>query len=132
MQLRWTAGAGIGHQFVDQERFKFAGEAGATHFDDDYYASAGAVQDDSYLALRFATTTTLVQNETWSFAHLFEYFPASDDLGDYKLHSDLRATASLTESMVAQFQWIMDYDKTEPPANDSTDNRYLVSVGWKL
>ena len=128
LKLRWTAGAGIGHQFVDDADFKFATELGATHFDNDYYAA----KDDSYVAARVAANTLWVPSKTWTIQHTLELFPSVEDIEDFYGRSDLKATATLSESMLAQLQWIMDYDNTPPAGNDRVDNRYLVSIGWKF
>lgn len=128
LKLRWTAGAGLGHQFYDEADFKFATEAGATHFDNDYYTAT----DDSYVAARLAANTFYAPNKTWTIQHTLELFPSVEDTDDFYGRSDLKATATLTESMLAQVQWIMDYDNTPPTGNDRVDNRYLLSVGWKF
>jgi putative salt-induced outer membrane protein YdiY len=130
LRLRWTAGAGLGHQFVDEADLKFAGELGATHFDNDYYTTSAP--DDAYVAARAALNTTWVPNATWTVTHTAEAYPSVEDQDDFYGRSDLKAAATLTDNMLATLQWIMDYDNTPPGANDRIDNRYLVTLGWKF
>jgi hypothetical protein len=34
--------------------------------------------------------------------------------------------------MFAQLAWVWDYDSTPSPGRDRSDNRYVLSVGWKF
>lgn len=128
--LRWTAGAGVGHQYLDNETWKFGVEAGVTVIDTDYRtASTTDTQDTS---ARIATNTSYKLNESWSFAHTLEAYPSIEDTQDFYGRSDFRVNASLTESMVAGFQWVVDYDNTPAAGRERVDNRYLLSLGWKF
>ncbi len=88
--------------------------------------------DDSYVAARLAANTFYAPNKTWTIQHTLELFPSVEDTDDFYGRSDLKASATLSENMLAQVQWIMDYDNTPPTGNDRIDNRYLLSIGWKF
>jgi len=34
--------------------------------------------------------------------------------------------------MFGQFQWVVDWDNTPAPGKKETDQRYLLSIGWKF
>jgi putative salt-induced outer membrane protein YdiY len=128
LSLRWTVGAGLGRQFVDNDTWKFGAEAGLTYFDNDYKVS----DDDNYVAARLAANTTYTMNTTWSFLHTLELYPSLEDMDDFYARSDARAKATLTENMLAQLQWVVDYDNTPATGAERVDQRILASVGWKF
>ncbi|NUQ13224.1 MAG: DUF481 domain-containing protein [Gemmatimonadaceae bacterium] len=126
--LRWNAGAGLGHQFVDTATWKFALEAGMSYIDTDY--KFGTDTDD--VTVRIATNTTHVPSETWSFNHLLELYPSVEDTEDVYGRSQFSADAKLSANMIMSLKWIMDYDNTPFTGAERVDNRYLLSVGWKF
>jgi len=128
ISLRWTAGAGLGHQYLDTDTWKFAVEAGLAYLDTDYKNSA----DTDDLTVRGATNTAYKASDTWSFAHILEAYPSVEDEEDVYGRSQLTADVKLSENMLASFKWVLDYDNTPVPGNDRVDNRYLLSIGWKF
>jgi len=71
-------------------------------------------------------------SDAWSFLHTLEAYPSLEETDDFYGRSDFRVNASLSESMVAGFQWVVDYDNTPAAGRERVDNRYLLSVGWKF
>lgn len=128
ISLRWTAGAGIGHQYLDTDTWKFAVEAGLAYIDTDY---KGATDTDD-LTVRGSTNVAYEASDTWSFAHILEAYPSVEDTEDVYGRSQFTADAKLSENMLASFKWVLDYDNTPVAGNDRVDNRYLLSVGWKF
>jgi putative salt-induced outer membrane protein YdiY len=128
ISLRWTAGAGLGHQYLDTDTWKFAVEAGLAFLDTDYKNAT----DTDDLTVRGSTNTAYKASDTWSFAHILEAYPSVEDAEDVYGRSQLTADAKLSENMLASFKWVLDYDNTPVPGNDRVDNRYLLSVGWKF
>jgi putative salt-induced outer membrane protein len=128
LKLRLTVAAGLGRQFVDTERWKFAGEAGLSYVDEDYDQS----EDADYVGARLALNTSHEHDERWSFAHTLEAFPSLEDQDDVYGRSDLRIKLTFTESMLAQLQWVADYDNTPASGKERLDHRYILSVGWKF
>ncbi len=126
--LRWNAGAGLGHQFVDSEAWKFALEAGMSYIDTDYKFGT----DTEDVTARFATNTTHRANDTWAFNHLLEIYPSVEDTEDVYGRSQFTADAKLSENMIMTLKWVMDYDNTPVSGAERVDNRYLLSVGWKF
>lgn len=126
--LRWTAGAGVGHQYLDTDAWKFAVEAGVAYIDTDYKSAT----DTDDWTVRLSTNTSHKASDTWSFGHILEVYPSIEDSEDVYGRSQLTADAKLSESMLASLKWVLDYDNTPIPGNDRVDNRYLLSVGWKF
>lgn len=126
--LRWTAGAGIGHQYLDTDAWKFAVEAGLAYLDTDYKTAT----DTQDWTVRGSTNTSHKASDTWSFTHILEMYPSVEDGEDLYGRSQLTADAKLSENMLASFKWVLDYDNTPVPGNDRVDNRYLLSIGWKF
>jgi putative salt-induced outer membrane protein YdiY len=128
LDLRTTVGAGVGRQFVDGERFKLAGEAGLSYVSEDFATSS----DNEFLAARLAANTSYEHSEIWSLAHTLELFPSLESQDDFYGRSDLRLKATLTENMLAQGQWVLDYNNQPAAGRHHTDNRFLLSIGWKF
>ncbi len=128
ISLRWNAGAGIGHQYLDTDTWKFAVEAGLAYIDTDYRSAT----DTDDLTVRGSTNTAYKASDTWSFAHILEAYPSVEDSEDVYGRSQFTADVKLSENMLASFKWVLDYDNTPVPTNDRVDNRYLLSVGWKF
>lgn len=126
--LRYTAGAGLGHQFIDTDSWKFAGEVGMAYIDTDYKLAT----DTSDVTVRLATNTAYKLNDTWALGHTLEVYPSVEDGDDIYGRSQFSADAKLSENMIASFKWVLDYDNTPVPGNERVDNRYLLSVGWKF
>jgi hypothetical protein len=53
-------------------------------------------------------------------------------MDDFYARIDTRARATLTESMFAQLQWILDYDNTPAPGLEKQDHRLIAAVGWSF
>ncbi len=130
ISLRWTAGAGVGHQYLDTETWKFGFEAGVSYLDTDYRSPASADTED--VAARIATNTAYKMNDTWSFLHTLEAYPSLEETDDFYGRSDARASAVLTENMLLSLQWVVDYDNTPATGRERVDQRYLLSLGWKF
>jgi len=126
--LRWTAGAGVGHQYVDTDAWKFAVEAGFAHLDTRYKSASNT----SDVTVRGSTNVAHRASDTWSFAHVLEVYPSVEDAHDVYGRSQFTADAKLSENMLASFKWVLDYDNTPVPGKERVDNRYLFSIGWKF
>ena len=59
-----------------------------------------------------------------------EIFPSLDESDDINGRMDTRAIYQMTEDMIAQFQWVWDWDNTPAAGRDRSDNLFLVTVGW--
>lgn len=129
ISLRWTAGAGVGHQYANTDTWKFGVEVGVSYLDTDYRSAASIDTED--VAIRVATNAAYKVSETWSFLHTLEAYPSAEDADDFYGRSDLRAAAALGKNMLLSLQWVVDYDNT-PAQPERVDQRYLLGLGWKF
>lgn len=130
ISLRWTAGVGAGHQYLDNDTWKFGVEAGVTQIDTEY-RSAG-IDSTSDTSARIASNAAYKMNERWSFAHTLEAYPSLEEVDDFYGRSDFRVAAALSTSMLVSLQWVVDYDNTPAAGRERVDQRYLLSLGWKF
>ena len=128
LDLRWTAGVGVGQQFIENTVHKFSAEAGVSWVDENFAASP----DSSYAAARGAYTFDWNINKDWVFYNAAQVFPSLERAEDIYTKVDTRLKVTLTEKMFAQAQWVMDWDNTPAGNNKRIDNRYILSIGWSF
>lgn len=129
LDLRTIAGFGLGYQFKDTEKFKLAGEAGLSYFDEDYGDDDA---DGDYIAARLAYKWDYLHSDRWAFSQNAEIYPSLEESDDVYAKVDTRAKATLTDNMFAQLQWLFDWDNTPASGKKRVDNLYLLTVGWKF
>ncbi len=128
LDIRYYGGGGIGYQFREDEKVKFSAEGGL-----DYFAERFEIgKDEEYIAVRAAYAYQNNLTETVVFEQTAEMFPSVEDIEDFYSKLDTRCRASLTDSMFAQLQWVMDYDNTPARYAYRMDHRVILSVGWSF
>lgn len=128
VDLRWSVGAGLGHQFRDDEVWKINAEAGLAYFDEKLDDGT----DSEYIAARLAWKTTFVATDTTTINHAGELFPSLEDADDVYGRADTSVDLKISESMLARFQWLFTWDNTPAAGQDRVDNLYLLTLGWKF
>jgi putative salt-induced outer membrane protein YdiY len=128
LNLRLTLGAGAGEQFIDNETWQFSAEAGLSGISEDFKNSG----KNEYIAARAAYSAKYMHNSSWEFAQDAEIYPSLESGDDIYTRVDTRAKLTLTESMFAQFQWVLEYDNTPDTGKERVDNLLAVSVGWSF
>ena len=126
VDLRWSTGAGLGHQFRDDAEWKISGEAGLAYFNEEFEDG----EETEYLAARVAWKSQFTVSETTTFNHSGELFPSLEDKQDVYGRTDTSFDVKLTEKMNARAQWLFTWDNTPAAGQDRIDNLYLLSVGW--
>jgi putative salt-induced outer membrane protein len=129
LDLRIITSAGAGYQFSNEERWKFAGEAGLSYIDEDY---SGTADDDEFVAARLAYNADWKPDDKWAFGQKTEVFPSLEDSDDVTARVDTNAKLMLTEKMFAQLQWILTWDNTPPSGASGTDSLFLIMLGWSF
>lgn len=127
LDLRITAGGGLGHQLYDSERFKLSVELGPAYLFEDYRS---AVPSEETVTGRGAYTLQWEITETLRFLQFVEGFVSVEEADDVFVRKDSRLEAKLTDSMVTQLQWIVLYDNTPAPGNERVDHNVNLNVGW--
>lgn len=129
LKLRATLGAGVGHQFREDEQWKLSGEGGLAYFDEDF---TGSESDADYIAARLAYKAEWKSDTKWTLAQTGEVFPSLESREDVYSKLDTRVRLALTDKMFAQFQWLFTWDNTPAQGADRADNLYLLTLGWSF
>lgn len=129
LDLRIIVSAGAGYQFYDEERWKFAGEAGLSYIDENY---DGGADDDEYVAARLAYNADWKPDDKWTLGQKTEVFPSLEDSDDVTARVDTNAKVMLSEKMFAQIQWLLTWDNTPPSGSTGTDSLLLLMLGWSF
>lgn len=129
IQLRFTAGAGYGYQWVEREDLSFNTEVALNYFSQEFRT---ATPTESYMALRLAENLDWEMATGFRLLHAFSYLPSLESIDDYFLRSDARLRFTMTENLFTQIQWVLEYNSTPSPGFKNADNRYFLSVGWSF
>jgi putative salt-induced outer membrane protein YdiY len=133
LDLRWTAGVGIGRQLHEDEKLKFAVEGGLSWVDEDYDRQPGQPDPDKeYLAARLAEKLDWNFRKGWELGHNGEVYPSLEDSKDVHSKVDTRLKVALTSKLFAQLQWVWDWNNNPPSGNHHNDHRYLLTLGWSF
>jgi putative salt-induced outer membrane protein YdiY len=127
INLRYTAGLGMGNQLIDDQRTSLLVEVGVSYFNENYRSTAPSVD---YLAARVAYKLRRKLTEDTRLIHGVEAFPSLEDKHDVYFQAVTEMQTNLTESMIGSISWTWDYDNTPSPGRDRSDHRVLMSVGW--
>jgi len=126
VDLRWSAGGGLGHQFRDDATWSISAEVGLAYFDERFDTG----EEDNYLAARGAWKGRFVANEQLTFRHTGEVYPSLEDSDDVYGRATTAADVKLTDRMNASAQWLFVWDNTPAANQDRIDNLYLLTIGW--
>jgi putative salt-induced outer membrane protein YdiY len=126
IDLRYTAGVGLGRKFVDTDHWKFEGEAGLNYFVEKQKGESS----DGYVAARLYYRVNYIHSETWSADHSVVVYPSLEDKDDVVGRMDTGVQAKLTDSWYAKARWIWDYDNTPAEGNKRSDQMHLLTLGW--
>ena len=134
LDLRWTAGVGLGHQFREDEEWDVSGEAGVSYVDEEYGPTPANLlgSTNEYMAARVAGQIAYLGSDKWEFTHGGEIYPSLEDKDDVYARWDTKVKTQLTESMFAQLQWIWDYDNTPAAGKGRNDSLFALTVGWSF
>jgi len=137
IDIRYSAGLGLGYTWVDDGRTMFLTEAGLSYINEEYRNVApGAIDSRESLAARVAYNLKYAFSDKTKFVHSVEAYPSLEYAYDIYLQAKAEIVTSLTESMVASIAYVLDYDNT--PASDPNrtidrvDQRILLSIGWSF
>lgn len=133
LDLRWTAGLGVGEQLIETADHKLSGELGVSWVDENFKEPAvGPSIDNSYAAGRAAYAFDWTINKSWAFSNTGELFSSLEYGQDVNAKEDTRIKVTLTDKMFAQAQWVMDWDNTPAAGKERVDDRYILTIGWSF
>lgn len=127
LDLRATAAAGAGRQFIENEEYRFRGEAGLSYIDENF---EGTVNDNEYLAAALSYSAGWVPNEKWDLAQDAFWYPSLEDSDQMTARVDTRAKYLMSESIFGQVQWIWDWTRTPTAGSGPSDHTILLTLGW--
>jgi len=137
LNLRFTAGAGVGYTVIDDGKTLLLTEAGLSYYSEDY-RTQGLETVDS-LSARIAYRFEQQLSEHTKLVHRVEAFPSLEEADDFYMQAVTELQTNLTANMVATIGHTLDYDNTPafqvagpPPSarRERVDNRILLTVGW--
>jgi len=129
LDLRLTAGVGLGYQFKESESWKLSGEAGLSYVDENY---TGTLDDTSYPAARAAYAWDWKPEAKYDLSQVGEIFPSLETSEDVSARVDTKGRINLTDKMFAQLQWLYQWDNTPATGKVRNDNMVMLGVGWSF
>jgi putative salt-induced outer membrane protein YdiY len=127
LDLRFTAGVGIGYTVIDDGETTLVTEAGLSYFDENYRSNTPS---KDYIAARVAYRLTHQLSAQTKLIHGIEAYPSVEDKNDIYLQMKTELSTNLSGNMVASLSHIMDYDNTPSPGLRRDDHRVFLSIGW--
>lgn len=133
IDLRFTAGAGLGYTWIEDSTTTFLTELGLSYFNENFrVVTPPAPSSVDYLAARAAYKLSHAFTEKTKLVHGVEAYPSLENGKDTYLQAKTEIVTSLTDSMIASIAHVLDYDNTPAAGFDRMDNRVLLSVGWSF
>ena len=133
LELRYTAGAGLGYTIIDDGKDLFLFEVGLSYLNESYrVVPAASSRSTDYLAARVAYRYVHPFSDKTKIVHRAEAFPSVEDKEDIYCQVTTELQTTLTESMVATVTHVFDYDNTPAPGFKRGDHRVVLSVGWSF
>ncbi|HIG10770.1 MAG TPA: DUF481 domain-containing protein [Planctomycetes bacterium] len=128
LDLRLTLGAGLGRQLLDSETWKLSAELGLSGVSEEFQNSGTS----EYLSGRAAYGADYTPGESWTFTQQGEIFPSLEDSEDFYARVETRARLSISDSMFAQIQWVIDFNNTPDTGKQRSDHLLGLTVGWSF
>jgi putative salt-induced outer membrane protein YdiY len=134
LELRYTAGAGVGYTFIDDGKDLLLFEVGLSYAHEAYRIQAAPADPKStnYLAARISYRYEHPLSDTTKFMHRAEAFPSVESKEDIYFQVTTELQTTLTKSMVATVTHVFDFDNTPAPGFKRGDQRLVLSVGWSF
>lgn len=133
LDLRYTAGAGVGYTLLDDGKDLLLFEVGLSYFNESYRTfTAPNPSSVDYLAARVAYRYEHPLSDATKLVHRAEAFPSLEDKEDFYAQVTTELTTSLTESMIATLTHVFDFDNTPAVGFKRADHRVILSVGWSF
>jgi putative salt-induced outer membrane protein YdiY len=129
IDLRTTAGAGSGYQFIDTDRTNLSLEGGLSNVRTDF----AATPDEDYTALRWALKFehTLFKSEV-QFFHQHEALLAVDDPEKIVVKSITGLRMPIVKKIRTALQYNLDWENEPAPGRVRTDRALLLTLGYEF
>lgn len=128
LNLRTTAGVGVGYQFRDQPGDRLAVEGGINYIHEDFEDAEDQGQPAARYALDFLRQLSLGP----TLFHRHEFLFGLEDVDDILLQAETGIRFPLLERFTGTIQVNLDYDWEPAPGNENEDVTYLVTFGYEF
>jgi putative salt-induced outer membrane protein YdiY len=130
LDYRMLGGAGLGHQFIENERTNFSLEAGLAYQTEVFDVPAGVDDGSDTMTAQAGYKLTHQLRDTIKLLHDLTYYPSLEQFSDYYLTTSGEIRAHFTENMFSSFKAIMSRDASPAAGQGSTDTKFIISIGW--
>ncbi len=129
LDLRTTAGAGLGYQFLETERTKLFVELGPSYFNENYKEA----DDRSYLSGRWSVgfNHDLLPARIKVFHRHEGYYGITESEGVY-IRSEQGVRLALVRNFFLNFQVDYSFRSDPQPGIKSSDTLYILGLGYEL
>jgi putative salt-induced outer membrane protein YdiY len=129
LDLRLTAGPGVGYQWFETPTLNLFTEAGLAWV----YENFSEQPSEDHLALRLAYHVDWTPHKMLKLFHNLEYLPnVTEPFVDYNLNLDAGLRATVIADFFAELKFEFRYDSTPAIDKKKEDLRFLVGVGWSF
>jgi len=130
LDLRVTAGGGVGYQWFETPTFNLFTEAGLAWV---YENFSDQQPSEDHLAARLAYHVDWTPHKALKLFHNLEYLPnVTEPFVDYNLNLDAGLRATIVQNFFAEFKFEFRYDSTPAIGARKEDLRYLLGIGWSF
>ncbi|HJT22895.1 MAG TPA: DUF481 domain-containing protein [Nitrospira sp.] len=135
LNLRTALASGPGYQFIDKGDYDgpwlkdmtLYAEAGLAYYNVDFKTAPDETSFRARWSLKFNWP---IMDEKVTVYHFDEFFPSLQDAKDYYLTADSGVRFKLFAGFVSGFQWTLRYNSAPAPGTKTTDNLYLITLGY--
>ena len=130
IELRFTAGAGVGYQWIENDTVSFLTEAGLNFVSENF--SDPTSRDVDYIAsrVRYRAIWNILSNLRLD--HGVTFLNSLEDPDDFLINKQTNLDLTLSDQLFTQFSWELDYDNTPASMREETDQRFFINLGYSF
>ncbi|MBI1851697.1 MAG: DUF481 domain-containing protein [Planctomycetes bacterium] len=126
LELRYTAGAGAGYQWIEDADLKFYTEGGLSYF----YEKFKDEPSNDFVAARLAYRVDWKPFDWLTAIHNFEWYPSLEDKDDQFIRTDFTLRVPIAGHLSAEASALYSWDNTPATGDKRLDEKYLLGVGY--
>ena len=128
IELRTTAGPGVGYQIWEDPVKALALEAGASYVSETHKSGP----DDDYWAARLGLNFRYNVLSFLVFTDRFLYFPSLESSGQYTLRNEAGVAAPLGSKWALHLSYILQYNSEPASGVKKTDNTWIAGLQYSF
>ena len=136
LKLRTAIASGPGYQWVDRgdlsgiyKDMYFYSEAGLAYFNEDFTTAPDTSSARARISLKFNWP---MLDDGITLYHFSEFFPSLQNFSNVFFAMDNGMRFKIWEGFISSFQITTRYNSQPAPGTVSTDNLYLITLGYAL